>query len=100
MDTAAQQKVDLTPIWITLYFDPAMQMVVGKPVMRSMVSKGCPFWFVLRNLLSDYPEIWRRHPPGTLGFTLNGVAPALETLLADGDRIAFFVNQHAKSLPS
>jgi len=100
MDFMPAAEGDLTPIWITLYFDRAMQMIVGKPVMRSMVNRGCPFALVLECLLIDYPEIQKRYPPGVLSFTLNGTAPELWTPLADGDRAAFFVEHEMPNLLS
>jgi hypothetical protein len=98
MESAMRKEDGFSLVRITMDFDRAMQLIVGSPSIDSIVDEGCPFWFVFRNLLADYPEIWNRYPPGTLGFTLNGVAPELETPLADGDRITFFVEQEAPQL--
>jgi hypothetical protein len=91
MDLERFREAGFTPVRITMEFDPGMQLVVGEATIEAIVDEGCPFGFVLQNLLIDYPEIWNRYPPGILGFTLNGVAPPFDAPLAEGDRLQFFV---------
>jgi hypothetical protein len=86
---------DLTPIWITIYYDFSIQQITGKAYERSMVNRGCLFGFVFQCLLMDYPDIQRRYPPGNLSFSLNGVAPEIETPLQDGDEIRLMVEQNS-----
>ena len=90
---------DLTPIWITIYYDTALQKITGTSKERSMVNSGCPFGFVLESILISYAEIRKRYPPGILGFTLNGQAPEPSTPLKDGDLLCFEIckNGHEKA---
>lgn len=84
-------EADLTPIWITIYYDTALQMITGTAKDRSMVNNGCPFGFILESLLISYSEIGKRYAPGVLGFTLNGQPPDPSTPLRDGDLLCFEV---------
>lgn len=82
---------DLTPIWITIYYDTEIQAITGKAKERTMVNRGCPFCFVLESVLISYEGIKKMYPPGTLGFTLNGQPPDFLTPLQEGDRLYFMV---------
>jgi len=93
MDFKLQGEPDLTPIWITIYYDFLIQNITGKTYERSMVNRGCPFGFVFHCLLVDYPDIQRLYPPGILAFTLNGLAPEFKTPLQDGDEICLMVEK-------
>ena len=95
MNFNQHEEPDLTPIWITIYYDPLIQQITGKTHERSMVNRGCPFGFVFQCLLIDYPDIEKRYPPGILAFTLNGTAPEVETPLQDGDNIILMVLQNS-----
>lgn len=86
---------DLTPIWITIYYDKTLQTIVGRAQERAMVNIGCPFGYVLHCVLTSYPEIKRRFPPGVLGFTCNGIPPDILRPMKDGDRIYFLVSASA-----
>lgn len=88
---ALPEEADLTPIWITIFYDPALQLITGKAKAQAMVNRGCPFGFILTCLLMDYPQIERLYPPGVLGFTLNGQPPEMSAPLADGDQLCFMV---------
>lgn len=85
---------DLTPIWITIYYDKALQKITGRAKERAMVNNGCPFGFILESILISHSEIKKRYPPGVLGFTLNGQPPELLTSLKDGDLLCFKVCNH------
>lgn len=80
---------DLTPIRITILYDAQLQTLTGTSHDSAMASRGCPFGSILRCLLTDFPEIYERFPPGVLGFTLNGKPPKFFEPLKDGDVIHF-----------
>lgn len=82
---------DLTPIWVTIYYDPQLRAITGKAKERAMVNRGCYFGFVLESVLISYSEIRKKYPPGILGFTLNGQPPDLLTPLKDGDLLCLLV---------
>lgn len=99
MKTCRYPEPDLTPIWITIYYDTALQRITGKTKELSMVNNGCPFAFVLQSILISYAEIEKKYPPGVLGFTLNGQPPDPSTSLKDGDLLCFEVyeDNHEKA---
>lgn len=84
-------ETSLEPVWITISYDRNLQEIVGKSHERVMVSKGCPFGYVLRCVLTSYPAIEQRFPPGVLGFSLNGLPPHVMEPIRDGDHIEFTV---------
>ncbi|MBU4484168.1 MAG: hypothetical protein L6300_05680 [Syntrophaceae bacterium] len=98
MDFNFENELGLTSIWIDIYYDPGLQMITGKPKDRIIVSKGCPFLMMLHSVFVEYPEIYDRYPPGTLGLTLNGVSPDDFATLEEDDKVCFTVLKNAYSM--
>jgi len=74
---------------ITIQYDRELSQIVGRRVEINVVSEGLPFVMFLNFFFKTYPEIERKFPPGALAFLINGVAPLNDTVLKDGDKIAF-----------
>lgn len=98
MKDIISKEVDLSPIFVDVYCDTALQFITNYHHTRAMVNKGCAFAFILSCLLLDHPEIEERYPPGVLGFTLNGRVPEIDTPLNDGDKICFTIEIHSPFL--
>ena len=79
------------PIWIDIIYDTTLQRITGRARERTGCTRGCPFFFILNCVLTEYPEIRRRFPPGVLGFTVDGMAPAIDHPLTDGSIVRFGV---------
>lgn len=79
------------PARIKISYDQALQEITGKSGEEAWVSEGLPFLFFLKIILSSYPEIENRYPPGILGFAVNGMAPLENYPLKEGDRVEFLV---------
>lgn len=79
----------LEPIWIDIVYDTKLQRITGKAMERTMCNSGCPFFVILHCVLTEYPDIPRRFPPGVLGFTVNGIAPDIDQPMHDGNVVSF-----------
>ena len=91
MKYIGSKEPDLSPIWITVYYDSKLQLITGMPEERIMINQGCPFIFILQSIFMSYKEIQKKYPPGILGFTLNGEPPNPGTLLNEGDSVCLAV---------
>lgn len=74
---------------ITIRYDRELSQIVGRRVEDTVVSEGLSFIMFLNFFFQTYPEIERKFPPGSLAFLINGLAPLDDTVLKDGDKIAF-----------
>jgi len=80
------------PITITLRFDDDLQKLTAIAEHPVVMSEGVVFSFLLMSVFAEYPEIEDIYPPGTLGFTINGVPPKPYSPLFDGDVVLFSVS--------
>ena len=55
------------------------------------MGEGGVFVYLLQNVFMAYPEMEQRYPPGTIGFTINGIPPKPHSPLFDGDTVFFSV---------
>ncbi|MEK9182106.1 MAG: hypothetical protein AAB781_00780 [Patescibacteria group bacterium] len=76
-------------IRIVVRYDKELQKITRKPECPVIMSEGSTFVYLLMNIFMEYPNIERRYPPGTLGFSINGISPKTYTPLFDGDLIDF-----------
>ena len=81
------------PIRLTIRYDKELQKIIGHEEDPTMMSEGVTFGFLLHTILTDYPEIKKRYPPGILTFSINGIPPKLYSPLLDGDMVMFSVSQ-------
>ena len=83
----------MKPMFITIHLCPELEKITGWGKDRSIVSTGCPFFFIFESLLVDYPKIMATYPPEAevLGFTVNGRAPDFFAPLQEGDQLHFWI---------
>ncbi len=79
-------------ITISIQFDAELQKLTGNAGHPVFMSEGANFTFLLMSVFEEYPEIEKMYPPGTLGFTINGVPPKPYSPLFDNDVVYFAVN--------
>ena len=80
---------------VTNYYDQTLQTITGCAFEPVIVSEGITFFEYLYFILSSYPEIEKRYPPGILGFVINGKSPKDFTILKEEDSIYFTVVEHS-----
>ena len=82
------------PIKVTACYDHVLEAITGKCEEVAWISEGMPFLMFLATIFRSYPEIEVLHPPGVLGFAVNGEPPGEFDVLHDGDRIEFSVHRN------
>lgn len=80
------------PIRIVVRYDKELQKITRKTEYPVIMSEGSTFVYLLMNIFMEYPNIEKQYPPGTLGFSINGISPKTYTPLFDGDLIDFSVS--------
>src|SRR3989344_9412236 len=55
---------------LTLRYDAALQKITGRAEEPMFMGEGGAFVYLLQNVFMAYPEMERRYPPGTIGFTI------------------------------
>lgn len=88
-----EPKTVLKPANIEITYDQTLMAITGVHMEHSIVCEDQPFLMFLHCLLTSYPEIKKRYPPGVLGFTLNGLSPEPNATLQNGDHLHFLVSQ-------
>jgi len=76
---------------LTLRYDKTLQRITGRAEEPMFMGEGGVFVYLLQNVFMAYPEMERRYPPGTIGFTINGTPPKPHSPLFDGDTVFFSV---------
>ena len=79
------------PMHLTLQYDSALERITGCAEEPMFMGEGGTFLYLLQSVFAAYPEMERRYPPGTIGFTINGIPPRVHSPLFDGDIISFSV---------
>lgn len=78
-------------IIITFQYDTHIQKITGKKEEPAIISENMPFVLLLSILFQSYPEIEKKYPPGTLGFTVNGIPPQEYDIMQNGDTVSLKV---------
>lgn len=84
--------VDFLPPGITVrvYFHGEIETTIGTSHMPVVLSPNLTIEMLLYFLFESYPELQKRYPPGTLGFTINRVRPTERQALMNNDKIDFY----------
>ena|SRR3989338_6013 len=77
---------------LTLRYDATLQKITGRAEEPMFMGEGGAFVYLLQNVFMAYPEMERRYPPGTIGFTINGPPPKPHSPLFEGDIISFTID--------
>lgn len=85
-------------ISVTLHLSPELADITGFEHGEICASEDASFFFFLRCLFMDYPEIEQRYPPGVLAFDINGAIPKTDTVLKEGDRLSFWADLNGFSM--
>ena len=83
------------PIHLKICYDLSLQKITGKALVDTVISNGSTFSYLLMNIFMEHPEIEIYYPPGTLGMTINGIPPKLDSPLSEGDMVELTVVTHS-----
>jgi len=78
-------------ISVIVQYDKELEKITGTKEGTVMMSEGSTLMYLLQNIFIAQPDIEEKYPPGTLGFSINGIPPTTNSLLMDGDTVAFSV---------
>lgn len=76
-------------IKVRIIYNDKLQKITGVNSEEAMISDNLTFMGFLNFIFSSHPEFYKKYPPGTIGFLINGKPPRERTLLQDGDEIYF-----------
>jgi len=79
------------PINIIVKYDKELEKIIGTKEYSVMMSEGSTLMYLLQNIFMAHPEIEEKHPPGTIGISINGILSTTNALLMDGDTVTFSV---------
>ena len=76
-------------------YDARLQKITGTADTVAVVNAGATFAYLLMNIFMEHPKIEMYYPPGTLGMTINGIPPKLDSPLAEGDTLDLYTFAHS-----
>lgn len=82
------------PIRINVKYDRELQKITRKEGHPVIMSSGSTFIYLLMNIFMEYPDMEKQYPPGTLGFSINGIPPKTYTPLFEGDVIDLSISNY------
>jgi hypothetical protein len=85
-------------IRVKIFYDLTLQAITEKEMEEAWISEGMPFLLFLNIIFSSYPQIQVLHPPGVLGFAVNGLPPAPTYILQDADIVEFVVHEEGREI--
>jgi len=77
----------LNHVKVNIYYDIGLQKITGKAEEPAIISENLLFVYFLNFIFSSHPDITKKYPPGTLGFTINSMPPLDTYIMQDRDEL-------------